>query len=276
MKKNWFITGASTGLGNEMTKQLLERGDHVVATVRREGVLADLQAAHGERLVVQRLDVTDTPRVRECVRTAFEQMGRIDVVVSNAGYGLFGAAEEVTDAAIERQIATNLVGSIQVIRAALPLLRGQGGGRIVQLSSVGGQMTFPSFSLYHATKWGIEGFVETVAQEVAPFGIDFVIAEPGATATRFGTGLDLADRLPEYADTPAGQLRRALLDGTWVELADPVTTVSALIAAVDLEKPPLRLPLGSAAFESLTQGVAARAEGLRASEVLSRAADASA
>jgi NAD(P)-dependent dehydrogenase (short-subunit alcohol dehydrogenase family) len=114
------------------------------------------------------------------------------VVVSNAGYGLFGAAEEVSDAQIERQVATNLVGSIHVIRAALPHLRAQGGGRIVQVSSEGGQIAYPSFSLYHATKWGIEGFVEAVAQEVAPFGIAFTLVEPGPTGTNFAAGLEHA------------------------------------------------------------------------------------
>jgi NAD(P)-dependent dehydrogenase (short-subunit alcohol dehydrogenase family) len=132
-------------------------------------------------------------------------MGRIDVIVSNAGYGLFGAAEEVTDAQVDRQIATNLTGSIALIRAALPHLRRQGGGRIVQVSSEGGQIAYPGFSLYHATEWGIEGFVEAVAQEVAPFGIRFILAEPGATATSFGAALDrtqpMAVTFPRVSDS---------------------------------------------------------------------------
>ena len=138
------------------------------------------------------LDVTDIRAVHSNVAAAFEAMGRIDVVVNNAGYGLFGAAEEVTDEQIDRQIATNLTGSIQVIRAALPHLRRQGGGRIVQVSSEGGQIAYPNFSLYHATKWGIEGFVESVAKEVGPFGIDFVIVEPGPTSTQFGSSVPVS------------------------------------------------------------------------------------
>ncbi len=140
----------------------------MAATLRRPGALDDLIERHGDRLRVFTLDVTDTPGIRRVVSEAFEALGRIDVVVSNAGYGLFGAAEEADDGQIERQIATNLTGSIQLIRAALPHLRDQGGGRIVQVSSEGGQMAYPNFSLYHATKWGIEGFVESVAREVAP------------------------------------------------------------------------------------------------------------
>jgi len=182
MSKTWLITGASAGLGRLMTERLLTRGDRVVGTVRREGALADLQTEHGDRLAVTMLDLTDKVGIRAAVDGAFGRMGRIDVAVSNAGYGLFGAAEELTDAEIDHQIATNLTGSIQFIRAAIPHLRRQGGGRIVQVSSEGGQIAYPSFSLYHATKWGIEGFIESVAQEVAPFGIDFIIVEPGRPA----------------------------------------------------------------------------------------------
>ena len=164
MQRTWFITGASAGLGRLMTEKLLERGDRVVGTLRRAGALNDLVERYGDHLRIVTLDVTDTAAVRATIEGAFRAMGRIDVIVSNAGYGLFGAAEEVSDAQIDRQIATNLTGSIQVIRASLPHLRDQGGGRIMQVSSEGGQIAYPNFSVYHATKWGIEGFVEAVAQ----------------------------------------------------------------------------------------------------------------
>jgi NAD(P)-dependent dehydrogenase (short-subunit alcohol dehydrogenase family) len=183
MTRTWLITGASSGLGRLMTERLLVRGDRVVATTRREDSLADLQWEHGDRLVVSVLDLTDTAGIRAVLASAFRQLGQIDVLVSNAGYGLFGAAEEVTDAQIDHQIATNLIGSIQFIRTAIPRLRQQGGGCIVQVSSEGGQIAYPNFSVYHATKWGIEGFIESVAQEVAPFGIDFIIVEPGPTVS---------------------------------------------------------------------------------------------
>ena len=162
--KTWLITGTSTGLGRLMTERLLARGDSVIATLRKPGALDDLRAQYGGQLHVLLLDVTETDAVRRTVQQAFDFAGRIDVLVSNAGYGLFGAAEEVSDTQIDRQIATNLTGPIQLIRAALPALRRQGGGRIVQISSEGGQIAWPNFSLYHATKWGVEGFIESVAQ----------------------------------------------------------------------------------------------------------------
>lgn len=257
MNKTWLITGASAGLGNLLTQLLLERNDRVVATVRRDGTLDDLQAAHGDRLHVLKLDVTDTRAVREGVARAFQAMGRIDVVVSNAAYGLFGAAEEVTDEQIDRQIATNLTGSIQLIRAVLPYLRQQNGGRIVQVSSEGGQVAYPNFSLYHSTKWGIEGFIESVAQEVKPFGIDFVIVEPGPTRTNFGTGLDHAVPMACYENTPSGDIRRALTTDAF-EFADAGKTVAAMIPVLDSVNPPPRLALGSSAYRSISTALTER------------------
>ena len=170
MSKNWLITGASSGLGRGLAERALARGDSVVATLRKPGALDDPLASHPGRLRIVECDVTDLDAMRRAVAQAFDAFGRIDIVVSNAGYGLFGAAEELSDAQIDRQIATNLTGSMQLIRAVVPRLREQGGGRIVQVSSEGGQIAYPGFGAYHASKWGIEGFVEAVAQEVAPFG----------------------------------------------------------------------------------------------------------
>ena len=273
MTKTWFISGASSGLGRLLTEKLLARGDRIVATLRREGVLDDLLAEHGNRLFVLKLDVTDTDAVRTAVTRVFEKMGRIDVVVSNAGYGLFGAAEEVTDAQIDRQIATNLVGSIQLIRASLPHLRRQGGGRIVQVSSEGGQIAYPNFSVYHAAKWGIEGFVESVAKEVAPFGIDFLIVEPGPTITNFAAGLDHAPSMPVYDATPAGDVRRGLFDGSFVVKGDAANTVDAMIVAADADRCPLRLTLGSAAYASISVALAERLQSLEAQRDIALSAD---
>jgi NAD(P)-dependent dehydrogenase (short-subunit alcohol dehydrogenase family) len=264
MNENWLITGASSGLGRLMTERLLDRGARVVATARRTDALRDLQARHGERLSVAALDVTNPAAVRAAVDSAFGRWPRIDVVVNNAGYGLFGAAEEVTDDQIERQLATNLVGSIQVIRAALPHLRRQGGGRIVQVSSEGGQIAYPNFSLYHATKWGIEGFIESVAQEVAPFGVDFLIVEPGPTGTSFGANLDRATPMPAYDATPAGDVRRAIDTGRFVLRGDAEKTVDAMIAAADAKAPPLRLALGGTAYESISKALRQRLEAIEA------------
>ena len=175
----WFVTGASRGFGRELTEQLLGRGHRVAATLRRPEQLDDLAARHGERLRVRALDVTDTAQVRLVVAEAFTDFGRIDVAVSNAGLGVFGAAEDLTDEQVEIMIATNLTASIQLARAVIPWLRAQGGGRLLQLSSMGGHIAFPAFSMYHATKWGIEGFYESLAAEVEPFGIRTTLVEPG-------------------------------------------------------------------------------------------------
>ena len=271
--KTWLITGASSGLGRLMCETLLARGDRVVASVRKKAVLEEMAAKYGDLLQVIVLDLSQSATIKPTVEAAFSQAGRIDVVVSNAAYGLFGAAEELSDAQIERQIATNLTGSIQLIRAAIPLLRLQGGGRIVQVSSEGGQIAYPNFSLYHATKWGIEGFVEAVRQEVAAFGIDFLLVEPGPTATQFGAGLDIADALPVYRDTPAGALRSALFSGEFAIKGDAEKCVAAMIAAADAASPPLRLPLGSTAYENINAALESRLEALQEMKAVAYSAD---
>ncbi len=271
--KTWLITGASSGLGWAMTEQLLARGDRVAATVRRADALADLQQTYRESLSVTRLDLADTASIRAAVAEAFARWERIDVVVSNAAYGLVGAAEELTDVQIERQITVNLTGTIQFIRAVLAPLRQQGGGRVVQVSSEGGQVVYPAFSLYHATKWGIEGFVETVAKEVEPFGIDFLLAEPGPTATNFGASIDLAPAIAAYTDTPAGAVRRMLEERAFEIKGDTGRTASAIIAAADSTKPPLRLPLGSTAYENLTRELARRLAAIEGQREVAYSAD---
>lgn len=271
--KTWFITGTSTGLGRLMTERLLQRGDRVIATLRRHGPLDDLLARWGEQLSVVLLDVTDTATMRTVIQQAFDRAGRIDVLLSNAGYGLFGAAEEVSDTQIARQIATNLTSSVQLIRTALPFLRQQGGGRIVQISSEGGQIAWPNFSLYHASKWGIEGFIESVAQEVAPFGIDFLLAEPGPTDTQFVTGIDIAEPMACYDNTPAGAVRRGIADGSIAINGDAKKTVDAIIAAADLDNPPFRLALGSKAYHSIREALTSRLQVLDATKDIAFSVD---
>jgi NAD(P)-dependent dehydrogenase (short-subunit alcohol dehydrogenase family) len=273
MTKTWLITGASSGLGLEMTQQLLAQGHRVVATIRRMGGLTDLAPHYGDRLDIVQLDLTAPESIASSIRDAFQRHGRVDVIVSNAGYGLFGAAEELTNDEIDRQIATNLTGSIQVIRAALPLLRKQGGGRIVQVSSEGGQIAYPGFSLYHATKWGIEGFIESVAQEAAPFGIDFIIAEPGPTGTNFGANLVLAEPMEAYEETPAGAVRRAITGGSFEIKGDAARTVAAILSAAESKTPPLRLALGSTAYSSISQALSARLSALEVQREVANFAD---
>ena len=271
--KTWFITGASSGLGRVMTEKLLDRGDRVIGTARRTDALSDLAAAHGELLHVAALDLTETAAIRTTINEAFARFGAIDVIVGNAGYGLFGAAEELTDDQIERQLATNLTGSIQLIRASLPHLRAQGSGRIVQVSSEGGQIAYPGFSLYHASKWGIEGFVEATAQEVAPFGIDFIIVEPGPTGTGFAAALDHAKPMEVYEGSPAGEIRRAITNGGFAIRGDAANTVDAMIAAVDSNRPPLRLALGSTAYQNIRLALGNRLEALEAQRDVAFSAD---
>lgn len=273
MVKTWLITGISSGLGRKMTEALLARGDCVAGTARRPDALDGLKSRFGDRLRVAALDVTDTSAVRQVVDEMFRALGRIDVVVSNAGYGLFGAAEEVRDEQIRHQLDTNLVGSIQVIRAALPHLRAQGGGRILQVSSEGGQIAYPGFSVYHATKWGIEGFVEAVSQEVAPFNIELTIVEPGPTATDFGKGLARAPATPTYENTRVGEIRRAWDSGRLSVRGDADKTARAMIDCADRSPAPRRLLLGSEAYERVQAALAARLSGLQAQKAIAESAD---
>lgn len=275
MIRTWLITGASSGFGRGLTEKLLARGDRVAATVRRAETLDDLKAAHGDRLWIAALDITELDGVRRTVDRAFTELGRIDVLVSNAGYGLFGAAEEATDEQVRRQIDTNLLGSITLIRAALPHLRAQGGGRVLQISSEGGQITYPGFSLYHATKWGIEGFVEAVAKEVAPFEIRFTLVEPGPAATSFKKGLDRPERIAAYEDTPVGAVSRALSDGSFKVTGDPDKMVDAMIASADADEAPLRLTLGGGSYEAIAAALTARREALEKQQALAYSTDVS-
>lgn len=264
MAKTWFITGTSSGLGRMLAERVLDQGDHVIATVRNLSALDDLKMRYPDRLTGITMELTDTISIRKTVEEAFEFAEHIDIVVSNAGYGLVGAAEELSDEQIMRQLATNLTGSIQLIRAVLPHLRRQGGGRIVQVSSEGGQVAYPAFSLYHASKWGIEGFIESVAQEVAGFGIDFVIAEPGPTDTGFASGIDYAEPLPDYDSTVVGQIRDALRSKAFPVKGDPELTVDMMMSVINQPKPPFRLALGSAAYENIHTALTKRLAELEA------------
>jgi NAD(P)-dependent dehydrogenase (short-subunit alcohol dehydrogenase family) len=265
MTRIWLITGVNTGFGRHLTEQLLDRGDRVAGTVRRLDSVADLAEKYGELFHVERLDLTDTGRIRGVVDAAHAQFGGLDVVVSNAGYGLMGAAEELTDEQVEHEIDTNLLGSIQLIRAALPHLRAGGGGRILQLSSVGGQVAFPGGSLYHATKWGIEGFAEAVGAEVAPFGIGVTIVEPGGARTEFRYGSSrLGPKIDAYDISPASAIRRVLEERTSLSIGDPARMATLMIDSVDRTPAPRRLVLGSDAWTAMTAALEARLEDVRA------------
>ncbi|GAA4739149.1 SDR family oxidoreductase [Modestobacter marinus] len=263
-----------SGFGRLLAEQLLARGDRVAGTVRRPDAVADLRAAHGDAFSVHRLDLTDTGRIRGVVVDAAAALGRLDVVVSNAGYGLFGAAEELNDAQVTHQLDTNLLGSIQLVRAALPHLRAAGGGRVLQLSSSAGQTAWPGSSLYNATKWGIEGFCEAVAAEVAPFGIGVTIVEPGAARTGFGaTGLRVAEPLDAYDSSPAAYVHGFRDGGLPGVIGDPARMAAAMIASVDQSPAPLRLVLGSDSWAAVTASLEARLEQVRGQRATAGATD---
>jgi NAD(P)-dependent dehydrogenase (short-subunit alcohol dehydrogenase family) len=250
--RTWFITGVNSGFGREMAEQLLERGDRVAGTVRREGSVDDLRAKYGDRFWLGHLDLTDLPGIRQVVDAAFTDLGRVDVVVGNAGYGLFGAAEELSDAQVDHQITTNLLGSIHTVRAALPHLRAQGGGRLIQLSSVAGLAAHAGASLYHASKWGIEGFMEALAQEVAPFGIEVTLVEPGGASTAFSRGsLQLSEPLSAYDGTPAAFVRQ-FKQGPVPLRGDPAKIAARIIASAEQQPAPLRMVLGSDSYQAVT------------------------
>lgn len=249
MSKTWLITGVSSGFGLEMTKQLLEKGDTVVGTVRNDKNVKELMNKYPDTFFRKFLDVTDTKAVQALVQKVFDKLGQIDVVVSNAGYGLFGAAEELTDDEVDKILNTDLVGSIYLIRAVLPYLRKQGFGRIIQISSYGGQVAFAGNSMYHSAKWGIEGFVESVAQEMVPFNVGMTIVEPGGARTEFRYGsAQVANLMTEYKGNPAHAFLSMLDKNNGLAVGDPKKMVRRMIESVEVTPAPLRLMLGSQAL----------------------------
>lgn len=274
MKRTWFITGVNSGFGRHMAEQLLARGDRVAGTVRNLDSMADLKARHGDALWLAMLDLTDAVAIRRVVDQAFNDLGRIDVVVSNAGYGLFGAAEEMTDEQIGHQIDTNLIGSIQTVRAALPHLRSQGGGRIIQLSTMGGQAVFPGGSLYHASKWGIEGFIDSVGQEVAVFNIGCTLVEPGGARTNFRyQSARLSPKLDAYDVSPARMAHRTVEEGTSIPVGDPAKMAAIMIASADQNPAPRRIALGSDAYGVMHKQLSDRLASLEAQKELAFSTD---
>lgn len=273
----WFVTGASTGIGRAVVEQLLDAGHRVAATARRPETLADLAAAHGDRVWMAQLDVTDTAATRATVDRAFAEVGTIDVIFSNAGRGAFGAAEELSDEAIAEQIALNLVAPVQLTRAVLPHLRRQGGGRIIQTSTMGGQITTPGGSMYHASKWGVEGFFESVIGEVAAFGIGITLVEPGNVRTGFGGALSISGAIEAYSRTPVGQVRQYIdaaggnLTGN--ALGDPQKVALAIISSAAMNPAPRRLILGSDSYQSIELALRGRLDELQAGMAVALSTD---
>jgi NAD(P)-dependent dehydrogenase (short-subunit alcohol dehydrogenase family) len=240
--KTWFITGASRGFGRTWTVAALERGDRVAATARRPETLHELAETYGDRLLPIALDVTDRAQVFAAVDRAAEAFEGLDVVVNNAGYGLFGMIEETSEEQARAQMETNLFGPLWVTQAALPIMRTQGGGHLVQVSSIGGIAAFPTLGLYNASKWALEGMSEALSQEVGPLGIKVTIIEPGPYGTDWA-GASAAHTDPIAAYEPIRQARQA--SATARAPRDPSVTADVLLSLVDLPEPPLRLFLGS-------------------------------
>jgi NAD(P)-dependent dehydrogenase (short-subunit alcohol dehydrogenase family) len=240
--KVWFITGTSKGFGRVWAEAALERGDRVAATARDAGSVRALEERYGDRVAAIALDVTDKSAVDAAVAKTIERFGRIDVAVNNAGYGLFGAVEEVSEAEARAQLETNLFGALWVTQAVLPHMREQKSGHIIQVSSIGGVNAFPTVGLYHASKWALEGFSQSLAQEVASFGIFVTLVEPGGYATEWGgASARRATPLPAYdpARAAIASFRKNSVPG------DPNATGAAILKVVDAETPPLRIFFGT-------------------------------
>ncbi|MCW6008959.1 SDR family NAD(P)-dependent oxidoreductase [Micromonospora sp. CPCC 205371] len=242
MSKVWFITGASRGFGRRFAEAALSRGDKVAATARSAAALTELITEYGDAVLPLELDVTDKTAVFAAVERAWEHFGRLDVIVNNAGYGLFGAVEELTEQQLRDQLETNLFGALWVTQAVLPYLREQGSGHIVQISSTGGVAAWPLLGGYNASKWALEGLTESLAQEVSGLGVKVTLVEPGAYATDWGgTSAVHADPNPAY-DGVREQLTAFVQS---LDFGDPVAAGQALLEVVDSDNPPLRVFFGT-------------------------------
>lgn len=239
----WFVTGASRGFGAEIVKEALARGNQVVATARKPEEIP----FSGDDVLALALDVTDEKQARAAVDSAVQRFGRIDVLVNNAGRGLLGAVEEVSDSAARAVFDTNVFGTLNVQRAVLPILRSQRSGRVISISSVGGFTGTPGWGVYAATKFAVEGFSEALYAELKPLGVHVTIVEPGLFRTDFldGSSLHTADgQLDDYADT-VGKVRGLMAERNHAQPGDPVKAAAAIVDLADLAEPPLRIQLGS-------------------------------
>lgn len=258
--KVWLITGASRGFGMIWTRAALERGDSVAATVRDTSTLTELRREFGERLLPLRLDVTDREGDFAAVNSAHDHFGRLDIVVNNAGYGQFGFVEELSEDDIRLQMETNFFGAVWITQAALPHLRQQGNGHIIQVSSGAGLVALPDLGIYHASKFALEGFSEALAAEVKPFGIHVTLIEPGIFATDWaGSSAKRPRTLSAYAG-----LHEKFATATAKMLGepgDPLASGRALMEIIDAEPPPLRALLGSAPLNLIKSVYAERVSG---------------
>ncbi len=279
--KTWFITGANGGLAYPMIEMLLERGDRVAATVRKPQALDRLQKKYGSSLWLANLDLTESRSIKQVVNQAIEDLKIIDVLVNNAGYGLFGAVEEVSDEQIEHVFQTNFFGALRVARTFMPYFRSRGKGHIVQISSMVGHLSNPGQGLYSASKWAVEGAFETLAKEVAPFNIKLTLVEPGGIRTGFFSNNGIfGEELDVYDNQPARDFKRLYQDirakegeGMNMIIGDPQKMAKVIIQSVDEGNGPLRLALGSDAYEEIKKDLTSRLTELEAQKEVSYSTD---
>jgi NAD(P)-dependent dehydrogenase (short-subunit alcohol dehydrogenase family) len=257
VSKVWFITGTSKGFGHIWAEAALERGDRVAATARNIDSVKDLVEHYSEQVLPITLDVTDKAAVDAAVKQAHDHFGRLDVVVNNAGYGLFGTIEEISEEQARAQMETNLFGALWVTKAALPYLREQGSGHIIQVSSIGGVHAFPTLGLYHASKWALEGFTQSLSAEVHDFGIKVTLVEPTGYSTDWsGPSSVQAEQLHAYDDVRT-RLSEAF-GAVRSHRGDPEATGPAILKLVDAEEPPLRIFFGTGPLELIRAEYAQR------------------
>lgn len=270
MSSHWFVTGVSSGIGRHLAETILAAGDDLTATARRPTSLADLAEQYPGQLVVEELDVTRKDDIGPVVARA-QARRPVDILVNNAGGGVVGATEEMSDADIEAQIALNLIAPVHITRAFIPAMRSRGSGRIVQISSASGQGSLPTSSLYHAAKWGLEGFSECLRQELEAFGVFVTLIEPGGARTGFSANLKYAPVNPAYRDTPAGAIREMFENaGDELYTLDPRKIAREIFNVAKSNDPPLRVALGGDAFGVIQAALRARLGALEAQEGLAR------
>ena len=250
--RTWFITGASTGFGRYLAEEVLKAGGNVIATARNPGQVADFELRYPGKATGLRLDVTNPAQVESAVGLAIAQFGQVDVVVNNAGYGVAGAIEEVSETEFRPMFETNVFGLIRVTQAFLPHLRAQRSGHILNISSIGGLVSTPGMGYYNSTKFAVEGLSEALAAELAPLGIHVTIVEPGPFRTDFlgRSGVIAAQQMEDY-DATAGNMRRYFTEQDGKQKGDPIRAVHAMMQVVESPNPPLRLLLGAFALQRL-------------------------
>lgn len=273
MSSRWFITGSSRGLGRALAEAVLQAGHSLVATARDPAQLADLAERYGDAVRTVPLDVTDEAAAQRAVQSAAEAFGGIDVLVNNAGYGNVDSVEDTPLADFRRQIETNLFGTIIMTKAVIPLMRAQRSGHLVQLSSVGGRIGAPGRAPYSAAKWGVEGFSESLALEMALIGVHVTIVEPGGFRTDFaGASTELREGRAEYdAVVGATARRQRAYDGR--QPGDPARAAQAILSLAAMPQPPLRIALGSDAADAIEAADTRRLEELRRWRALSVSTD---